>query len=258
MTTTRCPARRGTTMSVSRGLRAVLCVAAVGTGLHVDRTPARADAGEPGYLVLPMPLVPMPAPGSGAAPPSVQTAIFAGGCFWGIQGLFQHVRGVSRTLAGYDGGRADTARYDTVGTGTTGHAESVKIVFDPRQVSYADLLRIFFSVALDPTQVDRQFPDVGTQYRSVLFTTTPAQRVVAMAYIAQLNGLHVFARPIATEVRPDPGFYAAEAHHQNYLIRFPDNGYIATYDMPKIDALHALFPDNYRGDPVPDLASGAP
>ncbi|MBE7211704.1 MAG: peptide-methionine (S)-S-oxide reductase MsrA [Gluconacetobacter diazotrophicus] len=198
-------------------------------------------------------LLPAPAVDDAAASPKLQTAVFAGGCFWGVQGVFQHVRGVVGTTAGYDGGAASTAQYETVSTGETGHAESVKVVYDPSRISYGQLLRVFFSVALDPTQKGGQYPDQGSQYRSVVFTTTPDQARIARAYLAQLDAAHPFARPIATEVVPDHGFFPAEDYHQNYLDQHPNNGYIATFDRPKIDALQSRFPDRYL--PAPNLAA---
>ena len=202
-------------------------------------------------LLAPSARATLPTPTIDVAPagPGMQTAIVSGGCFWGMQGLFEHVAGVARVVAGYDGGTRETAQYETVSSGTTGHAESVRIVFDPRKVSYGQLLRIFFSVALDPTEVNAQFPDRGTQYRSELFTTSPEQRHVAAAYIAQLDAAHIFPRPIATRIDPDRGFYAAEAYHQDYLVLHPDSPYIATYDLPKIAALKLAFPQSYM--PVP-------
>jgi peptide-methionine (S)-S-oxide reductase len=178
------------------------------------------------------------------------TAVLSGGCFWGMQGVFAHVRGVKQVLAGYAGGKKETAEYEIVGTGTTGHAESIQIVFDPRQISYGEILRIYFSVATDPTQVNRQFPDEGPQYRSEIFYANPAQRQVAERYIAQLNAAKVFHAPIATRVDPDSGFFRAEGYHQNYLIRHPEAPYIATYDLPKVADLKALFPDRYSPRPV--------
>jgi peptide-methionine (S)-S-oxide reductase len=175
-----------------------------------------------------------------------EVAVLAGGCFWGIQGVFAHVDGVTRVVSGYSGGRAETAHYDEVGTGSTGHAESVRITFDPSKVSYEDILRIFFSVATDPTQKDRQYPDVGTQYRSVIFYGDPDQKKVAEAYIAQLNAADAFGEPIVTEVAPLEGFYPAEAYHQDYLTLHPAATYIALYDLPKVRVLKALFPGRYR------------
>lgn len=194
---------------------------------------------------------PLPAPSHDTTNPGgSETAILAGGCFWGMQGVFEHVRGVTSVVEGYDGGKSSTASYEMVSTGTTGHAESVRITFNPHTISYGGLLRIFFSVALDPTQVDRQFPDVGTQYRSEVFATTPEQAAIARDYIAELNRARAFSRPIATKVEADTGFYPAEAYHQDYLIRHPESPYIATYDLPKIEKLARLFPEAYQADPI--------
>lgn len=184
-----------------------------------------------------------------------ETLILAGGCFWGIQGVFQHVHGVVQAVSGYDGGAAKTAQYEMVSTGTTGHAESVRITYDPHVISYGQLLQIFFSVATDPTQLNQQYPDVGTQYRSEIFTRTPEQARIAQAYIVQLDRSGVFARPIATKVGADTGFYPAESYHQNYLTMHPDSPYIATYDLPKIAALQKVFPSEFRSEPV--LVRGA-
>jgi peptide-methionine (S)-S-oxide reductase len=175
------------------------------------------------------------------------TAVFAGGCFWGVEAVFDHVRGVREAISGYAGGQPRTADYDTVSTGSTGHAESVKVVYDPSQVSYGQLLKVYFSVAHDPTQLNRQSPDVGTQYRSEIFTTTPEQARIAKAYIAQLTGAKVFPAPIVTRVEPLRGFYPAEAYHQDYLAHHPDQPYIVYNDAPKLVALKQLFPALYRG-----------
>jgi peptide-methionine (S)-S-oxide reductase len=180
----------------------------------------------------------------------VQTAVLAGGCFWGVQGVFEHVRGVRKVIAGYAGGERSTADYERVGTGSTGHAESVKIIFDPANISYGQILQIAFSVVLDPTQLNRQGPDVGTQYRSVIFYANDDQKLIAQAYIAQLDQAHVFARPIVTQVDPLKGFYEAEGYHQDYLINNPTNPYVETYDVPKVENLKRTFPDLYRGQPV--------
>jgi peptide-methionine (S)-S-oxide reductase len=176
-----------------------------------------------------------------------QTAVFAGGCFWGIQGVFQHVKGVTATTAGYAGGAAKDARYDVVGTETTGHAEAVRIVFDPHQVSYGRLLQVFFSV-MDPTTLNAQGPDSGPSYRSEVFAADPAQERVAKAYIAQLAG--GFSHPIVTRVSLGKTFYAAEGYHQDYLVRHPGEPYIVWNDLPKLDTLKRLYPGLYRGDPV--------
>ena len=176
-----------------------------------------------------------------------QTAVFAGGCFWGVEGVFDHVKGVTSAISGYSGGKAHTANYETVSTGTTGHAESVKVVFDPSKVSYGQLLKVYFSVAHDPTQLNRQSPDVGTQYRSEIFTTNAAQQQVANAYIAQLSAAKVFADPIVTRVEPLQHFYPAEDYHQNYLEMHPHEPYIVYNDAPKLVHLKQLFPTLYRG-----------
>ena len=194
----------------------------------------------------------LPPPALAEAPSGQHSAsaVFAGGCFWGVQSIFQHLDGVIATRAGYDGGKAGDAQYETVGSGSTGHAESVEVTFDPARITYGRLLQVFFSVALDPTQQDGQFPDVGTQYRSVLFTRSPAQAQAARAYIAQLDAAHVFARPIATAVVPDGGFYTAEGYHQNFAALHPDNAYIEAYDAPRLDALRRIYPQLYRDRPV--------
>lgn len=179
-----------------------------------------------------------------------ETAVFAGGCFWGVQTTFERIKGVTDATAGYSGGSASTATYDQVSSETTGHAESVKVVFDPARISYGTLLRIFFSVVHDPTQLNRQGPDVGTSYRSVIFYTTPEQQKIANAYIAQLDAAHVFPRPIVTEVVPLKGFYDAEEYHQDYAEKNPNSAYIQVCDVPKVAALKAQFPElfqDYKG-----------
>jgi peptide-methionine (S)-S-oxide reductase len=184
------------------------------------------------------------------APGPLQSAVFSGGCFWGVQAVFEHTRGVRRVLAGYAGGDQSTAEYETVSTGTTGHAESVQVSFDPAQVSFGDLLRVFFSVAHDPTQLNRQGPDSGTQYRSEIFYVTSRQKQIAGAYIAQLDASKTFSRRIATRVDPLMGFYPAETYHQDFLLKNPDNPYIVYNDLPKIANFRRLLPDYYRGAPV--------
>jgi peptide-methionine (S)-S-oxide reductase len=179
-----------------------------------------------------------------------EVAVLAGGCFWGQQGVFEHVKGVTKVVAGYSGGGTQTARYDRVSDGDTGHAESVQITFDPRQVSFGQILRIYFSVAHDPTELNRQGPDTGTQNRSEIFTTSPNQEAAAKAYIAQLDAAHVFAAPIATKVEPFKAFYPAEDYHQDYLVKNPDSIYIRVNDLPKIAALKRVWPDWYREKPV--------
>jgi peptide-methionine (S)-S-oxide reductase len=179
-----------------------------------------------------------------------EVAILAGGCFWGVQGVFQHVEGVTSAVSGYAGGAADTAHYEMVGTGTTGHAESVRVAFDPRRISYGHILQIYFSVAHDPTEVNRQGPDVGIQYRSAIFPTNLQQTHIAEAYIAQLDQAHVFDAALVTKVEPGRDFYPAEDYHQDFLARNPRYPYIAINDLPKIENLKRLFPDYYRATPV--------
>jgi len=196
------------------------------------------------------------APKAGA--PASETAVLAGGCFWGMQGLFEHVRGVTRVVAGYSGGARTTAIYELVGTETTGHAESVQITFDPRVVSYGELLRIYFSVAHDPTELDRQGPDTGSSYRSEVFFASPMQERIARAYIAQLNGARIFGSAIVTKVEKLNGFYPAEGYHQDFLLHNPTYPYIVFNDLPKIAALKRVFPAMYRDKPVVLAQSGAP
>jgi peptide-methionine (S)-S-oxide reductase len=181
---------------------------------------------------------------------ALQTAVFAGGCFWGTQGVFEHVRGVRKVVAGYAGGEAASAHYGTVSGGNTGHAESIQITFDPAQVSYGELLHVFFSVAHDPTQLNRQGPDSGTQYRSAIFYADETQKNTAEAYIAQLNKAHAFARNIVTVTTALQGFYPAEAYHQDFLIRHPSYPYIVYNDLPKIANLKRILPALYVAQPV--------
>jgi peptide-methionine (S)-S-oxide reductase len=196
---------------------------------------------------LPAPVMDV-TPASASASP--QVAVLAGGCFWGVQGVFQHVKGVVSAVSGYAGGDEQTAQYETVSNGSTGHAESVQVTFDPRQISYGQILRIYFSVTLDPTQLNRQGPDSGTQYRSVIFTTDAQQAKVAAAYVKQLDAAHVFNAPIVTEVDPLKAFYTAEAYHQDFLNRHPTYPYIVINDLPKVRNLKQVFPTLYRPDPV--------
>jgi len=181
---------------------------------------------------------------------TTETAIFAGGCFWGVQGVFQHVKGVKSALSGFTGGAGSTAHYDRVSNGDTSHAESVRVVFDPRVVSYADLLRIYFSVVADPTQLDAQGPDVGPQYRSALFPMNESQRKVAAAYLDQLRKANLWKKPIVTRIERAQAFYPAEAYHQDYLTRHPDSGYIRYNDLPKLTALKQLYPQFWRDQPA--------
>ncbi len=185
-----------------------------------------------------------------AQAPASETAVLAGGCFWGMQGVFEHVRGVTRVVAGYSGGAKATAIYELVGTETTGHAESVQVTFDPRVVSFGEILRVYFSVAHDPTELNRQGPDSGTSYRSEIFFASPMQEKIAQAYVTQLTAAHVFASPIVTKIEPLSGFYMAEGYHQDYLFHNPTAGYIVYNDLPKIDALKRVWPAMYREQPV--------
>jgi peptide-methionine (S)-S-oxide reductase len=194
--------------------------------------------------------VPPPAMDNPKQQGTLQTAVLSGGCFWGVQGVYEHVKGVQKVVSGYAGGDRSTAQYESVGTGTTGHAESVQITFDPAKVSYGELLRIFFSVAHDPTQRNGQGPDMGSQYRSVIVYSDDTQKNIANAYIAQLDRAGVFQRPIVTKVDHLKGFYPAEGYHQDYLALNPSNPYIAYNDLPKIENLKRLFPDYYSDRPV--------
>ena len=175
-----------------------------------------------------------------------ETAVFAGGCFWGLEGVLRHVKGVARATSGYAGGNVENPYYDLVSSGSTGHAESVEVEYDPSQISYGRLLMVFFSVAHDPTQRNRQGPDIGTQYRSAIFYKTPEQKKIAEAYIAQINAAAVYQHPIATEVLPYTAFYQAEDYHQDYLEKHPDSPYIRYNDLPKIAKLKAVYPELYR------------
>jgi len=202
--------------------------------------------------------LPAPAVDEAASPARAsETAVLAGGCFWGVQKVFQHVKGVQRAVSGYAGGSQASADYETVSSGQTGHAESVQITFDPSVVSYGTILRIFFSVAHDPTERNRQGPDAGPQYRSEIFTLNDEQKRVAESYLRQLDQSGVFGRKIATRIDPLQGFYAAEGYHQDYATRHPDSGYIARYDLPKVRNLEQMYPQLYRQDPVLVAASGA-
>ena len=196
--------------------------------------------------------IPIPAPQTREAPGGAtsETAVFAGGCFWGVQGVFQHTKGVANAVSGYAGGSSQDAVYQTVGMGTTGHAEAVKVTYDPRQISYGKLMQIYFSVAHDPTQLDRQGPDVGPQYRSTVFPVTEAQAEQAKAYIEQLDAAGVYGARIATTIEPGKTFYPAEDYHQDYMTLNPDQPYIVRNDLPKVENLKRLFPDLYRADPV--------
>ncbi len=205
-------------------------------------------------VVIPPPTADSPPAAAG----KLQTAVLAGGCFWGVQAVFQHTKGVTKALSGYAGGQKDTAHYEMVGTGRTGHAESVSITYDPQQISYGKILQIYFSVAHDPTQLNRQGPDYGTQYRSAIFYADEEQKRIASAYIAQLQAAHVFASPIVTKLEPLSGFYPAEDYHQDFLVLHPSYPYIVFNDLPKLDNLKQVFPDTYRETPVTVMASSRP
>ena len=207
--------------------------------------PAAAQEG----LTLPAPAVDLPASQSRS-----EVMVIAGGCFWGVQGVYQHVKGVTNALSGYAGGAKNTAHYETTGDGTTGHAESVQVTYDPTQVTYGQLLQVFFSVAHDPTQLNRQGPDSGTQYRSTIFAANQQQADVARAYIAQLNEAHAFKKKIATTIEVGREFYTAEAYHQDFLVHNPTYPYIVVNDLPKVANLKRLLPSMYRDAPM--LVSG--
>ena len=192
----------------------------------------------------------IPAPASDIAETGTATAIFAGGCFWGVQGVFEHVKGVVKATSGYAGGPADKASYWTVGTGKTGHAEAVQIVYDPSKISYGQLMQIFFSVVHNPTELNYQGPDHGTQYRSAIFSTNVAQTAAAKAYIAQLSASGVYGGALVTTVEVGRSFYPAEASHQDYLVLHPDAAYIVTNDLPKVAAMKVMFPAQYSAKPV--------
>jgi peptide-methionine (S)-S-oxide reductase len=230
-------------MSPSQFSRLSLCAAALGAlaiaAFAVGPLRAAEDA-----VVIPAAFTDV------KASDGIQTAVVAGGCFWGVQGVFQHTSGVVNAVSGYAGGSKASADYQTVSTGTTGHAESVEIKFDPKKISYGKILQIYFSVAHDPTQLNRQGPDSGTQYRSAIFTTSDEQKKVADAYIAQLNAAKVYRKPIVTKVGPLEGFYPAEAYHQDYLTLHPTQPYIAYNDIPKVENLKKLFADNYLEKPT--------
>ncbi len=228
------------------GILALVAVLA-GTGLYEY---AQADSIDRAIAVAAQ-----DAPKAGA--PASETAVLAGGCFWGMQGVFEHVRGVTKVVAGYSGGAKATALYPLVGTETTGHAESVQITFDPRQVSFGEILRIYFSVAHDPTELDRQGPDSGSSYRSEIFFASAMQEKIARAYVTQLTAAHTFPSPIVTKIEKLSGFYAAEGYHQDFLIHNPTDPYIVYNDLPKIEALKRVFPAVYRDKPVMLTVNGA-
>ncbi|MGV9798835.1 peptide-methionine (S)-S-oxide reductase MsrA [Mycobacterium sp. NPDC003449] len=232
--------RRWTYAATGLGLVLIAAVALIG-GLQAMPTGGAATS-----ISVPPPAVDEPV----RTGVTSETAVLAGGCFWGVQGVYQHVKGVVSAESGYDGGSRETADYPTVGTGTTGHAESVRITYDPTQVTYGQLLRIFFSVAHDPTELNRQGPDTGTQYRSVIFTQNASQQRIAEAYVAQLNRDAIFPATVVTSISPNTEFFPAEPYHQDYLTSNPTNSYIKINDLPKVENLKHTFPELYRDDPV--------
>jgi len=221
-------------------VRPLLFAALLATGLAAV-SPAHAEEGI---------MVPAPKQDEPASQAATETAVLAGGCFWGVQGVFQHVDGVKNAVSGYAGGEKSTAVYETVGSGATGHAESVKITYDPKRISYGRILQIYFSVAHDPTQLNRQGPDSGTQYRSAVFPQNGEQAKIASAYIAQLDAAKIFHKPIATRIEPGKTFYPAEDYHQDFLTLHPHYPYIVFNDLPKVRNLRRLFPELYREKPV--------
>jgi len=228
---------------MSKYSRLSLCAAAIGALAIAAFAAVPTRAAEEAVVI--------PAPATDVAPTDgLQTAVVAGGCFWGVQGVFQHTAGVVNAVSGYAGGSQMTATYEQVSTGTTGHAESVQIKFDPKKISYGKILQIYFSVAHDPTQLNRQGPDSGTQYRSAIFTSSDEQKKVAESYIAQLNAAKVYGKPIVTKVTALQGFFPAEAYHQDYLTLHPNQPYIAYNDLPKIENLKRLFAANYIEKPT--------
>jgi peptide-methionine (S)-S-oxide reductase len=209
--------------------------------LHFRLAPSAAETAR---------VIPPPAQDDRAAESATATIVLAGGCFWGVQGVYQHVHGVTRAVSGYAGGATETARYDKVTSGRTGHAEAVRITYDPRQVTLGQLLHIYFSVVHDPTQLNRQGPDVGTHYRSTIFPETDGQAVLAKAYIDQLDQAKAFPARIVTTIEPGRAFYPAEAYHQDYMTLHPRQPYIVMHDLPKVESLKRLFPAAWRAEPV--------
>ena len=234
-TPTRSPRRLFAVTALLLGTGAVMALSAMAGGM-----------GEQARLVPPF----APTATAAVATAPTETAVLAGGCFWGVQAVFQHVKGVTNAVSGYAGGEASTAVYESVGSGSTGHAEAVQVTYDPRQVSYAQLLQIYFSVAHDPTQLNRQGPDSGTQYRSAIFPANDEQARTARAYVEQLDKAHSFKAPIATRIEPGRRFFPAESYHQDYLARNPRQPYIVFNDLPKLDDLKRLFPQAWRAEPV--------
>lgn len=232
-------------LSMNRlGIAAVALSAALGLGFATSRSSADE------VRAIPAPITDL------ASSSEQETVVLAGGCFWGVQGVFQHTAGVTSAVSGYAGGDKRTAEYVTVSSGATGHAEAVRVTYDPRRISYGRILQIYFSVAHDPTQLNRQGPDTGTQYRSAIFPANAEQGRVARSYIAQLDGSHVYDAAIVTKIEPDRAFYPAEDYHQDYLTLHPNQPYIAINDLPKVEALHRLFPDSYATKPVLVASAG--
>ena len=242
-------ARTGTRRSFL--LAPVLGALLLAPGLGLGAKPAQAA--EAAVAISPPTLDATAPSGSG-----LQTAVLAGGCFWGMQGVYEHTKGVTAAVSGYAGGKQETAHYEMVGTGRTGHAESVSVTFDPQQISYGKILQIYFSVAHNPTELNYQGPDSGTQYRSAIFFANDEQKRVAAAYIAELDKSHVFGEPIVTKLEPLTSFYPAEDYHQDFLVLHPSYPYIAYNDLPKVDNLKRLFADYYRETPVTVVASNRP
>jgi peptide-methionine (S)-S-oxide reductase len=211
-----------------------------------------------GRAAEPAVTVPPPALDESVSPGGLQTAVLAGGCFWGVQGVFEHTKGVTQAVSGYAGGTKETAHYEMVGTERTGHAESVQITYDPKQISYGKILQIYFSVAHNPTELNYQGPDRGPSYRSAIFYAGDEQKRIADAYIAQLDKAHAFPAPIVTKLEPLTGFYPAEDYHQDFLVLHPTYPYIVINDLPKVGNLKRLFPDQYREMPVTVTASSKP
>ncbi len=228
-------------------LRALLIIPFVGLAVNAARA---AESG----VVIPAPTLVDSGP-AGAGPQSI---VLAGGCFWGVQAVFQHTKGVTSAVSGYAGGEKQAAHYEMVGGGRTGHAESVAVTFDPQQISYGKILQIYFSVAHNPTELNRQGPDVGTQYRSAIFYANDEQKKIAYAYIAELDKAHIYPRPIVTQLEVLRGFYPAEDYHQDFAVLHPSYPYIVFNDLPKVDNLKKLFATAYREMPVTVMASSKP
>src|SRR5256885_3082437 len=229
-------------MSRSQFSRLSLCAAALSALAIAAFAIAPSHAAEDAVII--------PAPAADVKAEGIQTAVLAGGCFWGVQGVYQHTAGIINAVSGYAGGSKATADYNMVSSGSTGHAEAGEIKYDPKKISYGKILQIFFSVVHDPTQLNRQGPDSGTQYRSAIFTTSDEQKKVAEAYIAQLNAAKVYKKPIVTKVGPLQGFYPAEAYHQDYLTLHPNQPYIAYNDIPKVENLKKIFAETYVDKPT--------